>query len=202
MNINNTTGGVSPLKRRTSKTRAGDVGIKATGTRAQKKGGFSRSGAEGVNTHSLVSDSLVGSGTRVRDSVKIAFKEPGTKKALIGKSSSGTDAGGNPINLPDGYTVQLDVVGGESDQKKREKEFAANCYKNGKLRKGHKFMSFMGYEIACSLDPDYVPAKNGGSGQTVANIYDAEGNLAYTLDQHGQKKTISKTKGKELLKVE
>mgnify|MGYP003148125092 CR=1 FL=1 len=89
-------GGVTPLKRRTSRSKAGTVGKKATATRAQDRSGYSRSGAEGVNTPSFTPN------TRVTSSLVETLKET-PKAAATGKSSKsgatliGYDAGGGPI---------------------------------------------------------------------------------------------------------
>ena len=88
-------GGVTPFKKRTSTTKAGDVGIKATATKAQDKSGYSRSGAEGVNTPSFTPN------TRVTDSLVKELDIPKAaadgKDGKSGKTVIGTDASGAPI---------------------------------------------------------------------------------------------------------
>ena len=88
-------GGVTPLKRRTSRTRAGTVGQKATATRTQDKSGYSRSGAEGVNTPSFTTN------TRFKSSLvdELDIEQP-SKEGKSNKSGAtviGTDASGAPI---------------------------------------------------------------------------------------------------------
>lgn len=86
-NINNIVGGVSPLKKGeegagsgksiTRKRHAGDVGRRATATRAQDRSGYSRSGADYINVHSFTGNTRLG---------------PSLVNALRSSSASLTDA--------------------------------------------------------------------------------------------------------------
>ena len=88
-------GGVSPLKARASKGKAGKVGIKATNVKAQRKSGFTESGKNVYNptgAHNL--ESLTGNtrvGSSLVDSLKL--KDPGTGtgtgSAISGKKDFG-----------------------------------------------------------------------------------------------------------------
>ena len=93
--MNELIGGVSPLKRRTSRTKAGSIASskKGTHTKAQDRSGFSRSGAEGVNMAGFTPN------TRVTSSMTDSMPSPSTKgKSNKGdKTIIGTDAGGNPV---------------------------------------------------------------------------------------------------------
>jgi len=85
-------GGVSPLKARKSKFKAGDVGKKATNTKAQDKSGFQRSGkesaGEGRSTKGRNYESFTGN-TRLTDSMSIGTKDPSLISATRGKDNFG-----------------------------------------------------------------------------------------------------------------
>ena len=89
----NIVGGVSPLKARASKGKAGKVGIKATNVKAQRKSGFTESGKNVYNptgAHNL--ESLTGNtrvGSSLVDSLKLKDPGTGTGSAISGKKDFG-----------------------------------------------------------------------------------------------------------------
>ena len=93
--MNELIGGVSPLKRRTSRTKAGSIASskKGTHTKAQDRSGFSRSGAEGVNMAGFTPN------TRVTSSMVDNMPSPSIKGKSNkgGKTIIGTDASGAPV---------------------------------------------------------------------------------------------------------
>ena len=87
----NIVGGVSPLKARASKSKAGKVGIRATNVKAQRKSGFTESGENVYNpkgVHNLESNT---GNMRLTSSLAdtLKSKDPGTKAAISGKKDIG-----------------------------------------------------------------------------------------------------------------
>lgn len=136
MRTNELIGGVSPLKIRTSRTKAGTVASskKGTHTKAQDRSGFSRSGKEGVNTAGFTPN------TRVTASMVESMPSPSAKgkESKGDKTIIGTDAGGNPvynyygdvdnskeINIKDSFNQTANVnqenVAGSGTNKKKTK---------------------------------------------------------------------------------
>jgi hypothetical protein len=82
-------GGVTPLKKRSQKFKAGDVGKKATRKNVKLKTGFQRSGMESEGGRNY--ESLTG-GMRVTSSLadSLKFKEPGKKTSTSGFDDTST----------------------------------------------------------------------------------------------------------------
>lgn len=138
MRTNELIGGVSPLKRKTSRKRAGTVASskKGTHTKRQDRSGYSRSGKEGVNVAGFTPN------TRVTSSMVESMPSPSQKgKSNKGdKTIIGTDAGGNPvynyygdvdnskeINIEDSFNQNVNVdqenVAGSGTNKKKTKVY-------------------------------------------------------------------------------
>lgn len=86
------TGGVTPLKARKSKGKAGKVGKKATATRAQDKSGFSRSGTVDTGKGYKANLESLTAGTRLTSSLTNSLKGSGNtslSNALKGKNDFG-----------------------------------------------------------------------------------------------------------------
>ena len=149
-------GGVSPLKRRTSRTKAGTVGAskKGTHTKAQDKSGYSRSGAEGVNTHSFTPNTRVTSS--LVEAIDIPKAAAAGKDGKSGKTIIGTDASGAPIYNEYNYgdttidqsatytdsfnqtaNVNQEAGGGTTTKKKKKSHgnFREACYETDGSRK-------------------------------------------------------------------
>jgi len=134
----NIEGGVSPLKARRFKFKAGNVGKRATRKNVKLKTGFQRSGREaqgGRNYESLTQ------GSRLSDSLaqSLSFKQPGQP----------TDFGDTSVE---------DILGEGEEFKTEEEgkvikgnEFADNCYDaDGSRKVGHVYYSkIKGYDILC-----------------------------------------------------
>ena len=199
----NTLGGVTPLKKgekgsgsgksQTRKQRAGKVGKRATATRAQDKSGYSRSGADFINVHSFTAN------TRLSPSLANTLG-PSISSAVMGKNNQsknktdknqiGVDADGNPIFLPDGYTVETMKVPGEEGGKGNE--FADNCYNaDGSRKEGHTYYSeIKGMDIACEWggesDGSFDYEKQGTEDSYKTVIKDKDGNEIGSYDNEGQ----------------
>tara|TARA_Y100001973_G_C5130342_1_gene297392 strand:+ start:338 stop:955 length:618 start_codon:yes stop_codon:yes gene_type:complete len=152
------TGGTSPFKRRTSRTKAGNVGKKATATKAQDKSGYSRSGKEGVNTPSFTPN------TRVTSSLVESIDKPQPSKtgkdSKSGKTQIGTDASGAPI-----YNYYGNVFHGDVHQ---EQNINVNNASGGTTKKKRKV--YPTEDQVCH--PDYlVKHGKGGPGSPECEKY-------------------------------
>lgn len=128
-------GGVSPLKARKSRFKAGDVGKKATNVKAQDKSGFSRSGheskGEGRSTKGRNYESNTGN-TRLTNSMSIGTKDPSLIPATTGKDNFG--------DTKEFAGVETRVIPGKEGGSGNE--FADNCYEaDGSKKEGHVFYS-------------------------------------------------------------
>lgn len=134
-------GGVSPLKARKSKFKAGDVGKRATRKNVKLKTGFQRSGKEaqgGRNYESLTQ------GSRLSDSLaqSLQFKQPPQPTS----SGTFTSTGVEDI-LGEGEEFKTET----EDKVVKGNEFADNCYRaDGSRKEGHIYYSeIKGYNIKC-----------------------------------------------------
>ena len=107
----NIKGGVTPLKKgekgsgsgksKSIKQHAGEVGRKATDTKAQDKSGYQRSGEDFINVHSFTDNTRFSStlASTLGPSLKSAIsgKNKNTKEDSSKKEIIGTDADGNPV---------------------------------------------------------------------------------------------------------
>ena len=161
MIVKNITGGVTPLKARKSKGKAGKVGKKATATRAQDKSGFSRSDTVDTGKGYKANLESLTAGTSVTSSLADALGAKGPGGKVPGRGGSGTDDFGKIDEFGD---VQFQTT---PDTKSSGNAFADNCYNtDGSKRHGHSFMytnpqSGKTYEVACEWDADYDDS--GGS---------------------------------------
>ena len=204
-----TLGGVTPLKKGekgagsgksiTRKQYAGDVGRKATATSAQDRSGYSRSGGDYINVHSFTAN------TRVSPSLANTLG-PSLKSAVGGKSDKkdkkdtnndnviGTDAGGNPIFAPDGWTVNTKVIKGSANLPKFEERWTEIS------DPGHdKYSTYKKYIDAYPGDEDAAyeawvkDAKewnrknppSSGPDKYVTEVKDNDGNVIHTYENEG-----------------
>tara|TARA_R100000664_G_C2703080_1_gene102677 strand:+ start:259 stop:798 length:540 start_codon:yes stop_codon:yes gene_type:complete len=175
----NIEGGVSPLKARRFKFKAGDVGKRATRKNVKLKTGFQRSGREsqgGRNYESLTQ------GSRLSDSLaqSLSFKQPGQP----------TDFGDTGVE---------DILGKGKEYKTEEtgktgNEFRDNCYdENGKRLHGKVYYSqIKKMDILC---------KWGGKGGSGSFDYKVVGGTKYEREydtKNGKRIPGSETEWKEV----
>ena len=217
-----TRGGVTPLKKgekgegsgktKVRKQHAGDVGKRATATRAQDKSGYSRSGKDFVNVHSFTAN------TRLSPSLANTLG-PSLSSAVQGKNNQsknnttkqqiGVDANGNPIFLPDGVEVKTRIVSGGPDAeetlKQRETGFAEACYDadGNPKASGSVHTDSLGNEYTCEWDTDYDREKikkdiGGGNGeQKVVTEFIHNGKVIHSYEGEGEFSKEIKNKEQE-----
>jgi hypothetical protein len=173
-------GGVSPLKARASKSKAGKVGIKATNVKAQRKSGFTESGENVYNpkgVHNLESNT---GNMRLTSSLAdtLKSKDPGTKAAITGKTDFGKT--GDFEKTDDLNPEREERTITEESEGKSGNEFADNCHDaDGNRLEGKVYYSeIKGMDILC---------KWGGSGGSGSFDYDGK-NKQTSKDQYRTRK--------------
>ena len=200
----NTLAGVTTLKKgekgegsgktQVRKQHAGDVGKRATATRAQDKSGYSRSGKDFINVHSFTANTRLSPSlaNTLGPSISSAVQGKGKQsKNNTTKNQIGVDAGGNPIFLPDGFEVTSELIGGgdlpsiqqtwddmEVDGDERVNPISGDRYPNNAD-------GFNTYKTAAEKYNKDNPSSGGGDGKFLVKVIGPDGEVLSSWEDEG-----------------